>query len=49
MMMTPEVKLMNGLELPGIGFGTYKAEEKSFEAVCAALDAGSPPLRPLRP
>ena len=40
MMMTPEVKLMNGLELPGIGFGTYKAEEKSFEAVCAALDAG---------
>ncbi|MBR4091700.1 MAG: aldo/keto reductase [Mogibacterium sp.] len=39
-MMTPEIKLMNGLELPGIGFGTYKAEEKSFEAVCAALDAG---------
>ena len=38
--MTPEIKLMNGLELPGIGFGTYKAEEKSFEAVCAALDAG---------
>ena len=38
--MTPEIKLMNGLKLPGIGFGTYKAEEKSFEAVCAALDAG---------
>ena len=40
MMMTPEIKLINGLELPGIGFGTYKAEEKSFEAVRAALDAG---------
>ena len=39
-MMTPEIKLMNGLKLPGIGFGTYKAEEKSFEAVRAALDAG---------
>ena len=39
-MTTPEIKLMNGLSLPGIGFGTYKAGEKSFEAVCAALDAG---------
>ena len=39
-MMTPEIKLMNGIELPGIGFGTYKAGEKSFEAVRAALDAG---------
>ena len=39
-MMTPEIKLMNGLGLPGIGFGTYKAEEKSFEAVHAAIDAG---------
>ena len=39
-MMTPEIKLLNGLELPGIGFGTYKAEEKSFEAVRAAIDAG---------
>lgn len=38
--MTPEIKLMNGLGLPGIGFGTYKAEEKSFEAVRAAIDAG---------
>ena len=38
--MTPEIKLMNGLELPGIGFGTYKAEEKRFEAVRAAIDAG---------
>lgn len=39
-MMTPEIKLLNGLELPGIGFGTYKAEEKSYEAVRAAIDAG---------
>jgi len=39
-MTIPEIKLMNGLQLPGIGFGTYKAGEKSFEAVCAALDAG---------
>ena len=38
--MTPEIKLLNGLELPDIGFGTYKAEEKSFEAVRAAIDAG---------
>ena len=38
--MTPEIKLLNGLGLPGIGFGTYKAEEKSFEAVRAAIDAG---------
>ena len=39
-MTIPEIKLMNGLQLPGIGFGTYKAGEKSFEAVRAALDAG---------
>ena len=39
-MTTPEIRLMNGLRLPGIGFGTYKAGDKSFEAVCAALDAG---------
>ena len=39
-MMTPEIKLMNGIKLPGIGFGTYKAEEKSFEAVRSAIDAG---------
>lgn len=39
-MTIPEIKLMNDLRLPGIGFGTYKAGEKSFEAVCAALDAG---------
>ena len=39
-MTIPEIKLMNDLRLPGIGFGTYKAGEKSFEAVCSALDAG---------
>ena len=39
-MTTPVIKLINGLRLPGIGFGTYKAGDKSFEAVCAALDAG---------
>ena len=39
-MMTPEIKLLNGLELPGIGFGTYKAGETSVEAVRAAIDAG---------
>lgn len=39
-MTIPEIKLMNDFRLPGIGFGTYKAGDKSFEAVCAALDAG---------
>ena len=34
------MKLINGLELPRIGFGTYKAGEKSLEAVREALNAG---------
>ena len=34
------MKLMNGLEIPEIGFGTYKAVGNCTEAVLAAIDAG---------
>lgn len=34
------IKLINGLEIPRIGFGTYKAVETCYEAVDAALKAG---------
>ena len=34
------MKLLNGLELPTIGFGTYKAVGNCADAVRAAIDAG---------
>ena len=34
------MKLINGLGIPHIGFGTYKAVENCYEAVSEALSAG---------